>query len=126
VPIVYIANERTFTITSVNLAGTGQTLATVSPGAQVNLEFAGNWQRQNMPSCPGCTTQFYLAIEKQSLVCLDASPATGTFNQNINFMAPQAPGVYIINPAATWQFMCVPLDVSPDFSASSIATLIVQ
>lgn len=125
-PITYMNLERTFTITSVNLAGTGQTVATVSPGAQVSLQVGGSWQRMASPSCPGCVTQFYASINQVFQGCMDASGGNGMINLNNTFTAPSTPGVYIINPTATWEFKCVDVTVPTTFSATSIATLVVQ
>lgn len=125
-PITYLGHERTFTITAVNLAGTGQTTATVNPGMQVTLQVGGNWQRKTSPSCPSCITQFYVGIEGTFQDCADTSGQSGTFNRNITFLAPQKPGVYFINPTSSWEYQCVDVTVPAPYGPSSVATLVVQ
>lgn len=126
-PITYSALERTFTITSINLAGTGKTVATVSPGAQVTLQVLGSWQRMASPSCPGCITQFYVSMNGIFSDCADVSGQSGSINRNITFAAPQGPGIYFINPGASWEFNCLASpNVGTTFQPSTIATLVVQ
>ncbi len=125
-PITYANLERTFTITSVNLAGTGKTVATVSPGSQVTLKVGGSWQRVSSPTCASCLTQFYFAMQGAFQDCGDVSSPSGMINRSISFTAPQAPGVYFVNLAATWDYKCVTVMVPTTFTQSTVATLVVQ
>jgi hypothetical protein len=60
-------------------------------------------------------------------VCFGNTTGNATFDQTTTFTAPATPGVYVINPAETWEFNCVANTVArTGFDASSLATLVVE
>jgi hypothetical protein len=125
-PIFYSALGRNARFDLVDLNGTGRTVATVAPGAVVSLRVAGGWTDTGT-NCSTCITQFYARLNGVFTLCLGSTIDNATFDRSTSFTAPSARGVYIINPAETWDFSCNP-DTSArvGFDASSLATLIVE
>ncbi len=125
-PITYSARGRNARFDLVDLNGTGRTVATVAPGAVVSLRVAGSWTDTNT-NCPTCITQFYARMNGVFTLCLGSTTSDATFDRSTSFTAPSARGVYIINPAETWEFECVAgTSARTGFDASSLATLIVE
>lgn len=125
-PIHHSALGRNVTFTGVNLDGTGGPVASVAPGATVRLRVTGSWADTNT-SCPGCATQFYARMNGVFSLCLGNSTEDMSFDETTTFTAPSTPGVYIVNPASSWQYECLSSTAaSTAFSSSSIATLIVE
>ncbi|MBK9726819.1 MAG: M36 family metallopeptidase [Saprospiraceae bacterium] len=131
-PSIYNALGRTSVFSSINLAGTGTSNATVKPGAAVSLTFNRNTTRNaDCGGCCGCITQHYLGMNDGVGTvfssCLFSTTGNSSASHVINFTAPSTPGIYYINPVASWWFSCNQFGV-PTYSraaAQAIAVLVV-
>jgi hypothetical protein len=125
-PITYSALGRHLTFDTVDLNGTGSTVATVSPGATVTLRLVGGWIDTDS-TCGSCSTQFYARMNGVFSLCLGSTSGNRSFDLSTSFTAPSTPGVYIVNPRTSWLYGCDgSTHVSTSFGPSSIATLIVE
>ena len=125
-PVTWNAFERNYTVTSVNVAGSGGPTAIVAPGATVSIVVSGSWQRVANASCPGCVTQLYFAMNGQFTSCVVTSASSGTFAKPINFTAPMTPGVYVVNPEGSWQYNCLAnVTTGTTFTPKTLATIVV-
>jgi hypothetical protein len=125
-PITYSALGRIARFGLVDLNATGRTVATVRAGATVSLRVAGSWVSTGS-DCPGCLTQFYARMNGVFSVCFGNTTGNTTFDRMTMFTAPSTPGVYVINPAETWDFNCVTdTGARTGFDTSSLATLVVE
>ena len=60
-------------------------------------------------------------------LCLGSISGNWSFNESTTFTAPEAPGVYYINPTQSWQFRCVDsTEVSTEYSERTVAILVVN
>ncbi|MBK6544707.1 MAG: T9SS type A sorting domain-containing protein [Saprospiraceae bacterium] len=110
-PTVYDGLGRTSVFSSINLAGTGTNKAVVQPGAAVSLSLTRNTTvNGGCGGCCGCITQHYLGMNDGTSTvfssCLFSTTGGSAGSHTINFTAPSTPGVYYINPTATWWFSC--------------------
>jgi len=125
-PIFYSALGRNARFDLVDLNGTGRTVATVTRGATVSVRVAGSWVSTGA-DCPGCLTQFYARMNGVFSLCFGNTTGNTTFDRSTTFTAPATPGVYVINPAETWDYNCVANTVArTGFDGSSLATLVVE
>jgi hypothetical protein len=124
--VTYSALGRIARFGLVDLNATGRTVATVRAGATVSLRVAGSWVSTGS-DCPGCLTQFYARMNGVFSVCFGNTTGNTTFDRMTMFTAPSTPGVYVINPAETWDFNCVTdTGARTGFDTSSLATLVVE
>ena len=92
----------------------------------VTIRVAGSWDVTS-GVCPACFTQFYVRLHGVYSLCLGNGGTFYSFDVTGSFTAPTAPGIYILNPAGTWDFDCVADTTAPTtFSSSSVATLVVE
>ena len=117
---------RNVTISTVVLNGTSTTLLEVTPNQPVTARVAGDWTNGGM-DCPSCITQFYARLNGVVSVCFGSTTDNLTFDETFGFTAPAMPGTYHVNLAGSWQVLCeTTTSVSPGFSTSTIATIVVR
>jgi hypothetical protein len=119
-------NGRTLSATQVNLNGSGSNVAVVAPGQNVTFAIKGA-VANDRNACPTCVTQFYARVNGVFSLCLGSSTDTFSVDTSGSFKAPTTPGIYYINPAASWQFNCETITTAPTaLSRDTLATLIVR
>jgi len=106
-PIPNEASEAYYTISGVNIVGTGRNFATVAPGETFVVEF--DYSHAVIPECPGCIIQFQLGFEhlqpEPCAVPFVFAPTSGT--AATTFTAPMEPGVYYILARRTLEYNCL-------------------
>jgi predicted RNA methylase len=98
--------DRTSSLTGINLAGTGNNIATVQPGETVTLSFARTTVREPDAECPGCIVQHHIGIPGIFSQCLFSTTGNSSNTHNISFIAPNQPGVYYIQRTGTLWYSC--------------------
>ena len=122
-PIVSNQLGRTLTIESVFIDEQLRTYQEVEAGSQVTLRVMGGVV-DSETDCGSCITQLYARLNGQWSLCLGTSTSSFSVDASITFTAPSEPGIYYVNPSATWQYQCVDgTDASTAFSPSTIATI---
>jgi gliding motility-associated-like protein len=117
IPTTFTSNpmSRLHTITSVNIAGTGNNTAYVSPGQTVSLSF--NYSiATGGTSCPGCITQTYVGIAGEWGTCVQSYGGYCNCSSSFStsFTAPSTPGLYFFTLGTSWLFSCgTPLNYIP-------------
>jgi len=117
IPTTFSSNplSRLHTISSVNIAGTGNNTAYVSPGQTVTLSF--NYSiATGGTACPGCITQTYVGIAGEWGTCVQSYSGYCNCSSSFStsFTAPSTPGLYYFTLGASWLYSCgAPLNYIP-------------
>jgi len=124
--VSYTALGRTITFRSVDLNGTGTPITQAAAGSRISLRARGSVESLRT-NCPGCITQFYVRLDGVMNLCLGSLSRDWSFDESTTFTAPEAPGIYYINPTQSWEFRCVDSTaVSTEYSEQTVAILVVD
>ena len=97
---------RALSLATVDFNSTGLNVAAVLPGSSVSLRIEGAWAYEGPNNCPGCITQFYARMNDVFSLCLGSTTGDTSFDKSITFTAPAEPGIYYVNPKASWLYSC--------------------